>query len=67
MQQSGNTSGLVRKRLSKNFTENPRKVMVRPHDFGAIKSGLDLNRMNQTVDDLAVEDYHEKAAKDIQV
>jgi hypothetical protein len=34
-----------------------------PHDFGE-RSGLDLDRMNQLVDELEVEEYLRKAAKD---
>jgi hypothetical protein len=38
--------------------------MIRPHDFGAVKTSLDLNRMNQLSDELAVEDYLGQVAKD---
>jgi hypothetical protein len=54
----------LRKGLSENFMEKPRKVMVRPHDFGMSKVGLDFDRLNQLADELAVEDYLRKAAKD---
>ena len=39
-------------------------MTVQPHDFGEARPGLDMNRLNQLVDELAVEDYLEKAAKD---
>lgn len=54
----------LRKGLSENLTEKKRKITVRPHDFGSIKAGLDMDRMNQLVDELEVEDYLRKAAKD---
>ncbi len=54
----------LRKGLAENLTKPKHKITVRPHDFGAIKAGLDMDRMNQLVDELAVEDYLRKAAKD---
>jgi hypothetical protein len=54
----------LRKGLMENLTENKQKIMVRPHDFGAARAGLDLDRMNQLVDELEVDDYLRKAAKD---
>lgn len=54
----------LRKGLAQSLTEKPRKVVVRAHDFGSLKAGLDLNRVNQIVDELEVEDYLRKAAKD---
>jgi len=54
----------LRKGLSENFTEKKHKVIVRPHDFGSSRAGLDMDRLNQLVDELAVEDYLRKAAKD---
>ena len=54
----------LRKGLAENLTEKKRKITVRPHDFGAIKAGLDMDRMNQLVDELEVEDYLRKVAKD---
>ena len=53
----------LRKGLSENSTEKNHKVIVRPHDFGR-NPGIDLNRLNQLVDELEVEDYLRKAAKD---
>jgi hypothetical protein len=54
----------LRKGLSENLTENERKAMVRPHDFGSTRAGLDMDRANQLVDELAVEDYLRKAVND---
>ncbi len=54
----------LRKGLAENLTEKPHKVMVRPHDFGSTRAGLDPDRMNQLVDELEVEEYLRKAAKD---
>jgi hypothetical protein len=50
----------LRKGLTENLVEKPCAVIVRPHDFGATKAGLDLDRLNQLVDELAVEDYLKK-------
>src|SRR5664279_3089603 len=54
----------LRKGLAENLTEKQHKVVVRPHDFGSLKAGLDMDRMNQLVDELEVEEYLRKAAKD---
>jgi hypothetical protein len=54
----------LRKGLAENSTQKKHKIIVRPHDFGAMKAGLDMDRMNQLVDELEVEDYLRKAAKD---
>ena len=54
----------LRKGLAENLTENNRKITVRPHDFGAASAGLDMDRLNQFVDELEVEDYLRKTAKD---
>lgn len=45
-------------------TERKRKVTVRTYDFGATKPGVNLNKLNQLADELAVEDYLRKAARD---
>ena len=54
----------LRKGLAENLTKKKRTVMVRPHDFGSARAGLDMDRVNQLGDELAVEDYLRKAAKD---
>jgi hypothetical protein len=54
----------LRKGLAESLTETERKITVRPHDFGSIRAGLDMDRMNQLVDQLEVEDFLRKAAKD---
>ena len=54
----------LRKGLSENLAEKQREIMVRPHDFGASRAGLDMDRLNQLVDELEVGDYLRKAAKD---
>jgi hypothetical protein len=54
----------LRKGLAENLPAPQHKVRVRPHDFGASKAGLDMGRLNQLVDELEVEDYLRKAAKD---
>ncbi len=54
----------LRKGLAENLTEKGKEVSVRPHDFGASRSGVDMDRLNQLADELAVEDYFRKAAKD---
>ena len=54
----------LRKGLAENLTENTHQVVVRPHDFGCARAGLDLDRMSQLVDELEMEDYLRKAAKD---
>lgn len=54
----------LRKGLAENLTRKKHTITVRPHDFGAAKAGLDMDRLNQFVDELEVEDYLRKAAKD---
>jgi hypothetical protein len=55
----------LRKGLAESLTaQKKHKVVVRPHNFGALRPGLDPNRMNQLVDELEVEDYLRKAAQD---
>jgi hypothetical protein len=54
----------LRKGLSENLIEKGKEVSVRPHDFGSSRPGMDMDRLNQFADELAVEDYLRKAAKD---
>ena len=54
----------LRKGLSENLAGKQLEIMVRPHDFGASRAGLDMDRLNQLVDELEVGDYLRKAAKD---
>lgn len=54
----------LRKGLAESSTEKKHKITVRPHDFGSMRAGLDMDRMNQLVDELEVEDYLRKAARD---
>jgi len=54
----------LRKGLSDSLTQKGPVATVRPHDFGEARAGLDMDRLNQLVDELAVEDYLRKAAKD---
>ena len=54
----------LRKGLSESLSQKGPMIAVRPHDFGAARAGLDMDRLNQLVDELAVEDYLRKAAKD---
>ena len=53
----------LRKGLTEESSAAPCDVTVRPHDFGRAP-GLDLDRLNQLADELEVEDYLRKAAKD---
>ena len=53
----------LRKGLAESMVGKPHTVIVRPHDFGDSKAGVDMNRLTQVVDELAVEDYLQKAAK----
>jgi poly-D-alanine transfer protein DltD len=53
----------IRKGLAENLKEKKHTVVVRPHDFGR-NPGIDMDRLNQLVDELEVEDYLRKAAKD---
>lgn len=54
----------LRRGLAESLAAKPHGVVVRPHDFGALKAGIDMDRMNQLVDELEVEDYLRKVAKD---
>lgn len=54
----------VRKGLSATDIPETFDVVVRPHDFGAMRPGLDGDRINQLIDDLEVEDYLRKANRD---
>lgn len=54
----------LRKGLAENLSQKNVHITVRPHDFGATRAGLDMDRLNQFVDELEVEDYLRKAAKD---
>jgi len=54
----------LRKGLAENLIQKKPVITVRPHDFGSAKAGLDMNRLNQSVDELEVDDYLRKAAKD---
>lgn len=53
----------LRRGLAESFQESTRTVVVRPHDFGP-SPGMDMDRLNQLVDELEVEDYVRKAGKD---
>ena len=53
----------LRKGLSDNLETIPHQVSVRPHDFG-FKPGVDMDRLNQLVDALEIEDYLRKARRD---
>ena len=53
----------LRKGLAENFRDDHPRVVVRPHDFG-MRPGIDMDRLNQLVDELEVEDYLRKARKD---
>ncbi len=54
----------LRKGLAENLSQKNVNITVRTHDFGATRAGLDMDRLNQFVDELEVEDYLRKAAKD---
>jgi hypothetical protein len=54
----------LRKGLAESLVQKGPMIAARPHDFGAARAGLDTDRFNQLVDELAVEDYLRKAAKD---
>jgi len=58
-------SGHQRKPLAPELKadEKPRDVRVRPHDFGSMHE-VDMERLNQLVDELEVEDYLRKARND---
>jgi hypothetical protein len=51
----------LRKGLAENLEAKENTVVVRPHDFG-VSPGLDLDRLNQLVDELEVEDHLKKAS-----
>jgi len=51
----------LRKGLAEDCEAKENTVVVRPHDFG-VSPGLDLDRLNQLVDEIEVEDYSKKAA-----
>ena len=53
----------LRKGLAENLEAEMHTVIVRPHDFGA-SPGIDMDRLNQLVDELEVEEYLRKATKD---
>ena len=53
----------LRKGLSENLEARKHSVVVRPHDFGSCR-GVDMDRLNQLVDEVEVEDYLRKAGKD---
>jgi hypothetical protein len=53
----------LRKGLFENLKGPTSAVVVRPHDFGD-GPGIDLDRLNQLADELEVEDYQRRAAKD---
>lgn len=53
----------LRKGLAENLQTVKHDVVVRPHDFGP-SPGIDMDRLNQMVDELEIEDYLRKAAKD---
>ena len=54
----------LRQGLTEHLTTSPHPTVVRPHDFGAMLGGLDADRMNQLVDELEVEEFLQKAARD---
>lgn len=53
----------LRKGLAEEGETKRHTVVVRPHDFGG-SPGLDMDRLNQLVDELEVEDYRRKADRD---
>jgi hypothetical protein len=53
----------LRKGLAGEIEESRHPVVVRPHDFGT-HPGLDPDRLNQLADELEVEDYLRKSARD---
>lgn len=53
----------LRKGLADNLEPKEHAVVVRPHDFGA-SPGIDMDRLNQLVDELDVEDFVRKAKHD---
>jgi hypothetical protein len=53
----------LRKGLEESLPAIAHAVVVRPHDFGS-SPGVDLDRLNQLADELEVEEYLRKAARD---
>ncbi len=53
----------LRNGLAAKVIDKKPSVTVRPHDFGT-SPGIDLDRLNQLVDELAADDYMRKAAED---
>jgi hypothetical protein len=53
----------LRRGLAERLEQTPSKVAVRPHDFGP-SPGLDFDRLNQLADELEVQNYLTKAARD---
>jgi hypothetical protein len=54
----------LRKGLAESMTNAPQRVVARPHDFGSSQAGFDWDHLNQLVDELQVEDYVSKEARD---
>jgi hypothetical protein len=54
----------LRKGLAEESVSKANKVVVRPHDFGRTLGGVDPDRLNQLADELEVEEYLRKAARD---
>jgi hypothetical protein len=58
-------NSVLRKGLTAELklSEKRPEVVVRPHDFGSMH-GVDMDRLNQLVDELEVEDFLRKARND---
>jgi hypothetical protein len=54
---------IPRKTFSEKPTRKGKQLFVRPHDFGASRQGIEMDRLNQFVDELVVEDYLRKAGR----
>jgi hypothetical protein len=54
----------LRRGLSQALAKKGKSAKVRPHDFGASRPGLDMDKLNRLSDELLVEEYLRKAAKD---
>jgi hypothetical protein len=54
----------LRKGLSETLAKKGKAIKVRPHDFGATRPGVNMDKLNQLSDELLVEEYLRKAAKD---